>query len=128
MDKWNNVGRVPLHPGMLQNAVKQKQTLPPKQSFLQHLQEASDKLQLKVSKHAQERLIERNITISDAEWQQVTDKVLQARKLGIKDSLVLMDKAALIVSAKNATVITAMDRKEANDQIFTNIDGTIVIN
>ena len=38
-----------------------------------------------------------------------------------------MDQAAFIVSAKNATVITAMDRTEAKDQLFTNIDGTIVL-
>jgi len=39
----------------------------------------------------------------------------------------LMDQAALIVSAKNSTVITAMDRIEAKDQLFSNIDGTIVL-
>lgn len=38
-----------------------------------------------------------------------------------------MDQAALIVSAKNGTVITAMERDEAKEQLFTNIDGTIVL-
>ena len=42
-------------------------------------------------------------------------------------AIVLMDQAALIISAKNATVITAMDRTEAKQQLFTNIDGTIVL-
>ena len=83
--------------------------------------------ELKISKHATERLAERNIHISDAEWAHVTDKVNEAKMKGIKESLVLMDQAALIVSAKNSTVITAMDRMEAKDQLFTNIDGTIVL-
>ena len=48
--------------------------------------------------------------------------------MGIKESLVLLNNAALIVSAKNNTVITAMDREEAIDQIFTNINGTIIMN
>ena len=56
------------------------------------------------------------------------DKVTEARSKGVNDSLVLMDQAALIVSAKNATVITAMNRTEAKNQLFTNIDGTIVLN
>ncbi|MER2071762.1 MAG: TIGR02530 family flagellar biosynthesis protein, partial [Psychrobacillus sp.] len=80
------------------------------------------------SKHANQRLEERNIYISDAEWQIVSEKVSEARSKGVNDSLVLMDQAALIVSAKNATVITAMDRTEAKNQLFTNIDGTIVLN
>ena len=83
--------------------------------------------ELKISKHASERLAERNIHISDAEWAHVTEKVNEAKMKGIKESLVLMDQAALIVSAKNSTVITAMDRMEAKDQLFTNIDGTIVL-
>ena len=83
--------------------------------------------ELKISKHATERLAERNIHISDAEWAHVTEKVNEAKMKGIKESLVLMDQAALIVSAKNSTVITAMDRMEAKDQLFTNIDGTIVL-
>ncbi len=99
----------------------------PKQSFLEHLNKAVQPAELKISKHASQRLVERNIYISDAEWAHVTEKVNEAKMKGIKESLVLMDQAALIVSAKNSTVITAMDRMEAKDQLFTNIDGTIVL-
>jgi len=114
-----------------QQLVNQKQpfkpTISPKQSFLEHLNKAAQPTELKISKHASERLLERNIHITDAEWAHVNDKVNEAKLKGIKESLVLMDQAALIVSAKNSTVITAMDRIEAKDQLFTNIDGTIVL-
>lgn len=126
MDKIQ-LNRVPLQPTIRQ-PLTSKQGTNTKQSFLQHLHNATVKTELKVSKHANDRLAERNIHITDAEWQLVTEKVLDARSKGVKDSLVLMDQAALIVSAKNATVITAMDRTEAKDQLFTNIDGTIVLN
>ncbi|MGG0643660.1 TIGR02530 family flagellar biosynthesis protein [Sporosarcina gallistercoris] len=109
-----------LRPGQLKQSV-------PKQSFVEQLNNALAPQTLKVSKHATERLTERNITISEAEWAHVTDKVNEAKAKGIRDSLVLLDQAALIVSAKNSTVITAMDRKEAKDQLFTNIDGTIIL-
>lgn len=122
-----NFHRVPSPPIM-----NQRQAMPtaqrPNKSFMEHLNEAVQPTALKISKHATARLAERNIHISDVEWAHVTEKVAEAKSKGVQESLVLMDKAALIVSAKNSTVITAMDRMEAKDQLFTNIDGTIVLN
>ncbi len=120
------IQHVPLQPTIQPNQNK-KQSVEPKQSFIEHLQNATNSQELKISKHANERLLERNINISDQEWQTVTDKVFEARSKGVNQPLVLMDQAALIVSAKNATVITAMERTEAKNQVFTNIDGTIVL-
>ncbi len=125
MDKLH-IHRIPSQP-LIHQGQPLKPVQSPKQAFIQHLHEATQKFELKVSKHASERLLERNIHITDVEWEKVTEKVAEAKSKGIKDSLVLMDQAALIVSAKNATVITAMDRSEAKDQLFTNIDGTIVL-
>ncbi|MFJ8098950.1 TIGR02530 family flagellar biosynthesis protein [Lysinibacillus sp. NPDC096212] len=123
MDKFS-IHRVPLHPSIRQTQPKPINT---QQSFKAHLQEATNQQELKVSKHAHERIMERKIAISEQEWQVVSDKVFEAHSKGVKQPLVLMDQAALIVSAKNATVITAMDRTEAKQQVFTNIDGTIVL-
>ncbi|WP_078554669.1 TIGR02530 family flagellar biosynthesis protein [Bacillus alkalicellulosilyticus] len=84
--------------------------------------------QLKVSKHAQKRLDERGIEIGEKKWNIIEAKMKEAKEKGISDSLVIMDDAALVVSVKNNTVITALDRMEASSQIFTNINGTIIIN
>lgn len=82
---------------------------------------------LTISKHATERLEQRGISISQERWNRIEEKVSQAKAKGVSDSLVLLKDAALIVSAKNNTVITAMGRQEAAEQIFTNINGTIVM-
>jgi flagellar operon protein len=82
---------------------------------------------LKISKHAQDRMSERHINISDEKWATISKKVNEAKQMGIKDSLVLTDKAAMVVSAQNNTVITVMNREEATKQIFSNINGTIVL-
>ncbi|WP_174735012.1 TIGR02530 family flagellar biosynthesis protein [Mesobacillus harenae] len=95
--------------------------------FSAHLQSAVSQSKLTVSKHAEERLRQRGIEIHPEHWKQIEDKVKEAKGMGISDSLVLLKDAALIVSAKNNTVITAMNRKEASGQIFTNINGTIVL-
>jgi flagellar operon protein len=118
-----NIQHVPFHPTIQKNV---KQTTQQVKSFSEHLKTATDQ-QLKISKHASERMQERNIEISDTQWQQLNDKVYEAQQKGVKQPLVLLEHAALIVSAKNATVITALDRQEAKSQIFTNIDGTIVL-
>lgn len=83
---------------------------------------------IKVSKHASDRLNERNIEISEKQWETIGVKMMEAKQKGITDSLVVMNHAALLVSAKNNTVVTAMDREEATSRIFTNINGTILIN
>ncbi|WP_203246228.1 TIGR02530 family flagellar biosynthesis protein [Sporosarcina beigongshangi] len=126
MDKLN-FHRIPSQPLIRPGQPQVAAASSPKQSFIEHLNNALQPATLKISKHAADRLMERNIHISDAEWAHVTDKVNEAKSKGIRESLVLMDQAALIVSAKNSTVITAMDRAEAKDQLFTNIDGTIVL-
>ena len=88
--------------------------------------EINDKT-LKISKHAHERLNQRHITISEADWSLIENKIYEASQMGVKDSLVLVNEAALIINTQNNTVITAMDREEAKTQIFTNINGTIIM-
>ncbi|MFY2154267.1 TIGR02530 family flagellar biosynthesis protein [Cytobacillus firmus] len=96
--------------------------------FSAHLQTAlQTEGRLIVSKHAKQRLEQRGIQISAERWGQIEEKVQVAKQMGVKESLVLLKDAALIVSAKNNMVITAMDRKEARTQIFTNINGTIIL-
>ena len=118
-----DIHRIPSPPPIRQGQIQAQS----KQSFLEHLQLATQPEKLKISKHASDRLQERGIQMTDSEWAHISQKVDEAKRKGIRESLVLTDQAALIVSAKNSTVITAMNRMEAKDQLFTNIDGTILL-
>lgn len=96
-------------------------------SFAQILDEASGNTsKLKFSKHAAGRLSERNIEISDAQMGRLNAGMEAADKKGINESLVLVDQLAFIVNVKNQTVITAMDQKDALQNVFTNIDGAVI--
>lgn len=83
--------------------------------------------QLKVSGHAQTRLQSRNIELSKAEWDRVVNGVNKAAAKGAKESLVMVDDVALVVSVKNRTVITAVDKANLKDNVFTNIDSAVVV-
>lgn len=97
-------------------------------SFKDHLNNSFTKSEnLVISKHAQKRLTERQIVIDDKTWSKIETRLQEAKQKGVMDSLVVTSEAALLVSAKNNTVITAMNRDEASSQIFTNINGTILM-
>lgn len=82
---------------------------------------------LKVSGHAQTRLDSRGITLGDAEWSRVMAGVDRAAAKGAKESLVLMDGTALVVSVKNRTLITAVDAASSKENVFTNIDSAVIV-
>lgn len=83
--------------------------------------------ELKFSKHASMRLEERNISLTEEQNARLEDGVAKAGEKGIKESLVMMDSLAFIVNVPNKTVVTAMDQVETQNNIFTNIDGAVII-
>ena len=83
--------------------------------------------ELKFSKHAASRLNDRNIALTDSQNVRLENGVKQASEKGITESLVLVDSLAFIVNVPNKTVVTALDQTEANSNIFTNIDGAVII-
>lgn len=82
---------------------------------------------LKFSKHASLRLDERNISLTESQLDRLNAGTQAASEKGIQESLVLMDQLAFIVNVKNQTVITAMDQKDATQNVFTNIDGAVIV-
>jgi flagellar operon protein len=85
------------------------------------------KAPLKFSAHASQRLKDRKIALDSATMMKVNDALDKAEAKGIEDTLVLTKDAALIVSVKNRTVITAMDRSSMTGNVFTNIDGAVIV-
>lgn len=82
---------------------------------------------VKFSQHALDRLKARNITFSDSDLANLEGAVNSVASKGGRESLVMMGDAALVVSVKNRTVVTAMDRSQLKGNVFTNIDSAIII-
>ena len=81
---------------------------------------------LKFSNHSIERMHSRGITYSPEQMKSIESAVAKAAAKGSKDTLVLTDNSALIVSVKNSTVVTVMDRQAMKENVFTNIDSTVM--
>lgn len=82
---------------------------------------------LKFSNHAVERMQSRGIRFTPESLQKLNSAVERAAAKGSKDTLLLTDDAALIVSVKNRTVVTVMDKAALKENVFTNIDSTVVV-
>ena len=80
----------------------------------------------KFSKHAANRLSERNIELSDKVMGRLCAGMQAAGQKGINESLVMVDQLAFIVNVKNQTVITALDKSDSEGNVFTNIDGAVI--
>ncbi len=79
------------------------------------------------SKHASQRLHSRGIELSDEQLTKVADAVDKAAAKGSRETLILADNAALVVSVSNRTVITAFDREHLREGVVTAIDSAVVI-
>ena len=82
---------------------------------------------LKFSAHALNRIKDRSIAMTDDLKAKLDKAVDTAAAKGSKESLILSDNAAFIVSVKNKTVITVVDRNQMGGNVFTNIDSTVVL-
>ena len=96
-------------------------------SFNDVLKQISEKESVKFSKHAMNRLSERDIHLTDEELRKINSAVNQAEGKGIRDALILMDDKVFIANVKSRTIVTAADEKHLKDNVFTNIDGAVIV-
>lgn len=89
--------------------------------------DGADQKSLKFSKHASNRLADRNIELTKEQMDRLAEGAQKAGVKGIRESLVMVDNLAFIVNVPNSTVVTAMDQEQADEKIFTNIDGAVIV-
>ncbi len=98
-------------------------------SFAEILSEKSgikEDLSVNFTKHAAQRLSDRNIELSDSQLERLSNGTKEAGDKGINSSLVMVDDLAFIVNTRSKTVVTAMDPGSNDKNIFTNIDGAVI--
>ena len=83
--------------------------------------------EVRFSRHAAGRLADRNIELTSGQMERLNAGAQKAQAKGIRESLVIVDQLAFIVNIPNSTVVTAMNQDDAAENIFTNIDGAVII-
>ncbi len=99
----------------------------PEGSFNQVLQGRLNKADLKYSKHADFKMKSLGIVRNKEFENQLEVATNQARAKNIKEGLILREDYGFVVSVKNNTVITVVNLKDMDDNVFTNIDGAVII-
>ena len=103
----------------------------PGKSFAEELSRADDRSQvaqqpLQFSRHALARVQRRGIELDSSTLGRLSQGVRRAASKGSRDSLVLVDGTAFVVSVSNRTVITAVGSEHMKDNVFTNIDSAVI--
>lgn len=110
----------------------QQQSLPAQRNSAAGTQNFSETLAtaqgLKFSNHAQKRLENRNITLSDDGLTRLSNAIDKAEKKGGRESLVLMDELAFIVNVKERLIVTALETNKSGEGVFTQIDTVVLAN
>jgi flagellar operon protein len=83
---------------------------------------------INLSAHAAKRLQERNITIDGDEFFKLKGAIDKLKIKGGRDSLVITSKAAYIVDVGSNTIVTAIDKDNMAENVFTKIDSTLILN
>ena len=83
--------------------------------------------ELKFSAHAQQRIASRNIQLDARDLTRLQAGMAQAAAKGSRESLLLKDDLAFVVSVTNNTVITAVDAASMKGNVFTNIDSAVIV-
>ncbi len=110
--------------GRAKAASSQNQDVSFKEMFSAEL--ASDR-EVHFSKHAGQRLHSRGIDLSDHRLRQIAEAVDKAEGKGSRETLILTDEVALVVSVENRTVITAFDREHLREGVVTSIDSAVIL-
>lgn len=90
-------------------------------------QELLDSKLLKFSHHAEVRMQQRGITLQPESLTKIMNAVDDAASKGAKDSLIVFRDIAMIVNVPSRTVVTAMDGKQMQSNVFTQIDSAVII-
>lgn len=79
------------------------------------------------SKHAETRIKQRGIEVSEDLMNNLNQAVAKAREKGAKDTVIIGAEGAFIVNVPNNIVVTTITEQEMKNNVFTNIDSAVLM-
>lgn len=83
--------------------------------------------EVKFSAHAIKRMEERQLDFNAGTLDRLNQGIRELDAKGSVNSLIMMDETAFVVSVKNKTVVTAVDKTGQGNNVFTNIDSVAIV-
>jgi len=120
--------RQPLQTGQIsqqQNIRKNREQTEIQPSFKEVLNTQLKSEGVEFSKHARNRLVSRGIEVSENDLNKLEEGIMKAASKGARESLIMVNQVAYLVSVENKTVITAIDKESLKENVFTNIDSAV---
>jgi flagellar operon protein len=117
LGRVNGVGAQPVAPATSSTVTSTEGT-----SFLETLENVQ---RVHFSNHAQSRMQSREISLNSDNVNRLSDAIDKAEKRGGKSSLVMVDDLAFIVNVQSRTVVTALDKNQRGEGVFTQIDSVV---
>ena len=96
-------------------------------AVLQRELERTEPRQVAFSKHAMARARERGIEVRPTLLDRLTDSVERAQAKGATNILALDQSLAFIINVPHGRVITTLSQDEMKENVFTNIDGAVIL-
>lgn len=108
---------------------EQQQNAPTSTNSFQEIfqRELDTSKEVSFSRHAAQRVAQRQVDLSEDSIERLNQGVRLAKEKGLNETLILVDKTAFIVNVKNNMVVTTVNSGESAGNVFTNIDGTVII-
>ena len=97
------------------------------QTDTQSMTQADTRRTVNFSKHALARAEERGIELTPDLMGKLADSVEKAQEKGAKNILAFSNSQAFIINIPYGRVITTMSGEEMRENIFTNIDGAVLL-
>ncbi|MGI6452777.1 MAG: TIGR02530 family flagellar biosynthesis protein [Syntrophomonadaceae bacterium] len=95
--------------------------------FKEILQSRLEKAEIKFSQHCVKRMEQNHIDLSPDQMNRLKNAVSKAKEKGSRESCIVMDNMAFVVSVDNRMVITVVDGERMKENVFTNIDSAVII-
>ena len=109
-----------------QSSSRKNNSINHNESFKEVLnKELYSELSYKISAHALERMEE--LELSQMDMKTIGYGIEKARSKGSKNTLIFYKDIAFIASCENKTLITAVEKARAKDNVFTNIDSMVML-
>jgi len=96
-------------------------------NFSKFLREACERKSIKLSAHAEERITQRGIPVGNDEIEKLSAAMESVAEKGGSKAAILCHNTVFIADVSDRAIITALDKDNVSELVFTGIDSAVVI-